>query len=794
MSPHWDEKSVFLAALALPPEDREAFLDGACPTPEARARMTALLKTLEEGPTASPSAASTALSPDIVPPPLPPSSSRPRPLLPTDPTRIDEFTILGRIGQGGMGVVYLAQDTLLLRQVAIKVLASHLTGSEEALGRFRDEAKTAALLQNPGIVQVHKFGYDGLRHYIVSEYVAGMTLKELIAQESQRRQETQTTAAHARHWRRRIAEICARVADALEHSHRANVVHRDVKPSNILIDPEDLPKLNDFGIAKHLVPEAPMEFTQGLGSCHYMSPEQAALAGSRVDRRSDIFSLGVVLYEALALRKPFDGDSPEDILVAVRTKEPTPLRSIDSHIPRDLETICLKSLEKAPDRRYQTAMHLTADLRCFLEGAPIMARPTSVPRRAFRWAAKHRAGFVTLAIVLLASGLATTLWLQHRASEAAMGWLSIESSPPGLSFVVQPFDRTTLELLPINTLAGVTPLRSQKLAMGQYRVTVTSSDHASFAEFNTLVLDPGPDNQVTLVVHAPGGELPPGLSSSTPHRTLASPFVPTTQIVAEDMVLIPEGEYVFGWTDEAESPIRRRTIRVDSFYLDRTLVSNAQYRAFMDATGYPSPRVWIDFGYDPALDEKPVVGITALDAEAYARWRGKRLPTAIEWQAAARGPDQRRFPWGDTPDPSIGIEPAPEDLVKDQSWNPEELYALYASHTTSTRAADNMGHPLHLSNMYGPLREYTCSLGEGQRSVLIVGRAWSDSPSETDMTRIYSYPLDNFSFKHGFRCARSAAPPPTPISIQSSDAPADPLQEQPPILTATVEDPRHEDP
>src|SRR6185436_12587368 len=151
--------------------------------------------------------------------------------------------------------------------------------------------------------------------------------------------------------------------------------HRDVKPSNILMDPAHGPRLTDFGIAKHLVEEARTRATDVIGSCHYMSPEQASIAKARVDQRSDIFSLGVVLYEMLALRRPFEGDTVVQVLRAVVSLDPPGLAQVDRRIARDLVTICHKALEKEPDRRYQTAAHMAADLRCFLEDRPILARP-----------------------------------------------------------------------------------------------------------------------------------------------------------------------------------------------------------------------------------------------------------------------------------------------------------------------------------------------------------------------------------------------------------------------------------
>lgn len=743
MAPSWDEKAVFLAALALPAEDRASFLDGACPTPQARERIVSLLATLDEGVTATVPASSVGQ------------------LQPSDPASLDEFEIVRRLGQGGMGIVYLAQDTLLQRSVAIKVLADHLTGSDQALGRFKDEAKLAASLKNPGIVPVHKFGCDNGRHYIVSEYVPGHTLKELLAAERDRRSETQTSGEYRREWRRRMAGIASRIAEALEHSHRASVVHRDVKPSNILVDTSDSPRLTDFGIAKHLAAGPPGDFTRGIGSCHYMSPEQAAVSEVRVDGRSDIFSLGVVLYEALALRRPFDGDTPEQVLHAVRSLDPVPLKSADPGIPRDLATICETALEKDPSRRYQSALHMAADLRCFLEGKPIMARGVTVARRARRFAAANRGVFTAGVIVALAVAFGLTSWFYTRSRHAALGWMSVESTPSGLWFTVHAVNPATHGLDPQASISGRTPARSLKVRPGQYRVTVGTDDHGSFAEFNALLVAPGPGNHLSLLARTPDA-VDALAATAYDRRILRATLYPTSRVVSEDMIQVEAGTYEFGWANSAIPEIGRRDIHVDSFFIDRTPVSNAQYKAFIDATGHPAPQAWTDYGYEAAAPDLPVVGVTFHDAESYARWVGKRLPTAPEWQASARGPDRRRYPWGHEHGPARTAAPSASDIVLEQSWDPRVLYDLYARHAVSALADDGQDHPAGLRLMFGPLRECTGSFDTSLDGVLIVGRAWTDSPSTTDMTRIYSYPHGNFSFKHGFRCAKSATPFGTP--------------------------------
>lgn len=385
MGERWDEKAVFLRAISLSGEERERYLREACPDEASLERVRSLIRAHGDA-----SQAFFEPSDDTD------ASTRELPL----PLSFDEFRIIRQIGVGGMGVVYLARDEVLDRTVALKVLSLRLTDSAKARARFADEAKLAASLQHPAIVTVYKFGQVGEACYIASEYVEGTTLEELI-QRRIRAGMRDGGGADRRAWRREAAEACAAVAEALQAAHAARIIHRDVKPSNILVDERSGARLTDFGIAKRLTEADLAQRTAVVGSCHYMSPEQASIEAARVDERSDIFSLGVTLYEALALRKPFDGATVHAVLYAIQTVDAPRLRSFDRAVDRDIETICAKALEKRPADRYQTAAHMAADLRCWLRGDPILARPPGALRRARRFARRHRAAVTGALVVLL---------------------------------------------------------------------------------------------------------------------------------------------------------------------------------------------------------------------------------------------------------------------------------------------------------------------------------------------------------------------------------------------------------
>ena len=741
MSNAWDEKSVYLTALTLRGEDREAFLRGACPTPEARARIDRLLS--RSGPGTDAPTTET-----------PPAENPTGGALPG--TMLDEFRILREIGRGGMGTVYLAEDMLLHREVAVKVLASHLVGSERALARFRDEARNAAGLRHPAIVPVYKLGTDGGLHYIVSEYVEGTTLSQALEAERARRKDA-SSSRNSQHWQKHSAQMAAAIADALDCSHRAGILHRDVKPSNILLDKSGAARLTDFGIAKRVGPGEAILHTQAIGTCHYMSPEQASVEDARIDERSDVFSLGAVLYEMLTLRRAFDGTDANLVLKAVMSDDPPKLRSVDRTIPRDLETICHKALEKSPERRYQSAAHMGADLRAFLAGLPILARPPGLARTAALFSLKHRVPLAIGAFLALGLGLLFS-WNRLNASHnAAMAWVTIESATTPLRVLIQRCDEATLELAPLAKDAGTTPIHDMKLTPGQYRITLATADGARFAEFNSVLLWPGAENGVRIQIAEDEKEQEP--AAAAPGRTLSGRLLPTAAVV-EPMVGVAGGDYDYGAAGFLEPTMKQRTVNVPAFSIDRTKVSNRAYKVFLDATGRPAPSYWKAIVGDDSLMDLPVVNVPLEDAEAFARWTGKRLPTMFEWQAAMRGPAGWRYPTGAKLAPGAAMqEPSQEVLLAEQSWDPESLFRLYASNCRAVNAPDEFATPSGILHCFGGVRELTANIALPRRDVVMLGRSWSDSLKYADLARARTTPYSGYSPKSGFRCAKSAAPP-----------------------------------
>lgn len=350
---------------------------------------------------------------------------------------VGDFELLDELGRGGMGVVYRARHTRLDRIVALKVILSGSHAGPKERDRFRREVLAAGRLDHPNIVRVHEVGEHDGRPYCAMEYVGGGNLADLAA--------GQPWPADA------AARLVALIARAAHHAHERGIVHRDLKPANILLAPYNpdadsrdvpepansvrvvgatsgamCPKITDFGLAKSLSDLEPGPTLTGdvLGTPAYMAPEQAEGAVHRLGPPTDVWALGVILYELLTGRPPFQGDSAAETLQLVRRDEPVAPRRVRPKVPRDLEIICLKCLEKAPGSRYATAAALADDLERWRRGETIQARPVGAPVRALKWLQRHPSTAVWLGLLTLVStaGLAGVTWYafraEHRRQEA----------------------------------------------------------------------------------------------------------------------------------------------------------------------------------------------------------------------------------------------------------------------------------------------------------------------------------------------------------------------------------------
>jgi eukaryotic-like serine/threonine-protein kinase len=307
--------------------------------------------------------------------------------------RIDGYEILEVLGAGGMGIVYKAHQERLDRFVALKMIRAGAGARPEDLVRFEAEAKAVAAIEHPNIIKIFDIGEQGGLPYFSLEFLAGGSLANKIGGKPQPVDEAA-----------RIVEVLAR-AISVAHQHR--VIHRDLKPANVLIAADGTLKITDFGLVKRLESDSGQTRTGSiLGTPSYMAPEQARGEGQTVGPAADQYSLGAILYELLTGRPPFQGTSVLDTLEMVRSKEPVPPSQLQPKTPRDMETICLKCLEKDPARRYPDVLALAEDLRSFQAGEPILARPVSDSERLWRWCLRNpRVASLSAAVALLLATL-----------------------------------------------------------------------------------------------------------------------------------------------------------------------------------------------------------------------------------------------------------------------------------------------------------------------------------------------------------------------------------------------------
>jgi eukaryotic-like serine/threonine-protein kinase len=325
-----------------------------------------------------------------------------------DAIRIPGYECLEELGRGGMGVVYKARHLALKRLVALKMIVGADYASADQIERFRREAEAVARLQHPNIVQIYEVGQRDGRPYFSLEFVDGGSLADKL-------RGTPLPPAEAA----RVVEILARAVHA---AHQRGIVHRDLKPGNVLLTADGTPKIADFGLAKET--DGSSSRTQEgtvVGTPSYMAPEQAGGKVNAIGPAADTYALGAILYETLTGRPPFKGVTSLDTIMQVVSLEPAPPRDLQSQVPRDLETICLKCLHKNPARRYASAVELAEDLRRFQAFEPIQARPTSTLERMRKWSRRHPAatGLSAALVLVVAAAFSLVTWKWQEADRAA---------------------------------------------------------------------------------------------------------------------------------------------------------------------------------------------------------------------------------------------------------------------------------------------------------------------------------------------------------------------------------------
>lgn len=648
--------------------------------------------------------------------------------------RLGNFRLVRLIAHGGMSTVYEAVQEPIERTVALKVLRAALV-SHTTRRRFEDEWHTLGQLSHPGIVQIHEAGMEdtpaGQVAYFAMELVQGArTLTEYA-------EDRQATISGRLTLMQRVCEIVA-------YAHERGVIHRDLKPANILVDADGGVKVVDFGIARTTNADIQATRTESgdlVGTITYMSPEQCRGQVERLDERTDVYSLGVILYELLCGRPPYAlADRPLHEVLRIVQEEPPPAPGgVSGRLGGQLEVIVLKALEKEPVHRYASVRELGDDVRRYLEGRPVLGRSPSLGRRIAKFVQRRRTalGFGLAAAVVLA--LATLLVIPPGPPRAYVSVAAVDAAGRtirGAAVYVRPVDRETRELgAPLHL--GETALRKAAVAPGNVRLVVVGD--AGFAEIPAAVATDGEyDFTVPLA---------------------------DTEAVTSDMIYVPGGPAIVGGAT-TPPPFHERTVDVPAFWIDRHEVSNGEYKAFVDATGHRMPVLW-GGEYREVWADLPIVGVTWHDACAYAAWRGKRLPTDIEWERAARGPSGWLYPWGD----DRGDVRRKANAGRGEYFKIARVTddpALRATYERSVIPVNTLPAGMvdrtkeGALHMFGNVAELTSSPGGipgNGDSRLWKGDAWGRAPEDPhDLPAYGGIPAEAALLSIGFRCAKSADP------------------------------------
>jgi serine/threonine protein kinase/dienelactone hydrolase len=740
-------EDIFGVALGLPPQDRSAYLDSVCQgSPELRLQVERLL--LEDHRLGS-FLAEPAFAPAESPQGVSIASSIIGGL--TAGTTLGRYTIIEPLGAGGMGVVYRASDDKLERSVAIKLLAPGLVTGEDARRRFHKEARALAKLNHAHVAAVFDVGQESGVDYIVMECVPGQSLAARLKQGPLSLKDA--------------TSVVLQIAQALEEAHEHGVVHRDLKPGNVMITPKGQVKVLDFGLAKLLAAhpsEADLTLsleTRGInGTPLYMSPEQAN--GETLDGRTDLWSLGVIYYEALTGRSPFRANGTMAVLRAVTDSKPVPLGQLCPGLPPAVEQMVGRCLEKDPARRYQIASEIIADASSILAtlSSPSLALEKP-PRRTYSLV-------LTSVGITLALAIAAGAWFYHHSSHSRWARDEAPAQVQTLLDNKRPL-AASLVLADARKALPADPQLAQMADDNTRPVSITSSPSGATVEVKDYLTPDMPWHSLGVTplenIRVPDGYFRWRVSKPGMGEMLAAPLtgkkmefsLAASQKAPSGMVLVGGGVWAdsigfVGWVGPFNLP---------PYYVDRYEVTNREYQKFVDSRGYenkqfwqekfiqngrelswdeaaanfrdttgrPGPSTWIAGHYPEGQADLPVSGVSWFEASAYAVFAGKRLPVLAQWFKAG-----------------------PSDVTR---------YMLPASNFSGTALAPAGAYqgigPYGTYDMAGNVREWVANPVDSD-SRFILGGSWK-SPSYLYFDPEALSPFDR-SDTNGFRCVVNAAP------------------------------------
>lgn len=655
-----------------------------------------------------------------------------------DPRRtFSHYELLELIGEGQFGTVWRANDQRLDRIVALKL--PHLADfDEKRQALFLREARAAATLEHAHIVQVYGVERDGDQLAIVSQFIDGKTLLQMLQIQRPSFEES--------------ARILVCIADAVHHAHEAGVIHRDIKPSNILMDLDGEPHVSDFGLAKWSGDQT-MLTSPGivLGTPAYMSPEQARGDSNLVDRRSDVYSLGVLLYELLTGKPPFEGNSTL-LLHQIQSQDPRAPRTFDKTIPLDLETICLKCLAKSPDDRYSSARELKGDVLRFLGGEPILARPISSLERGLRWARRNRITTSLAAVSILSSfvavGLGASLVLSSNSRQPAA------ISSPVVPAAVQPINVTlntepegaTVVFYPIDAATGEPILAKAVRPSEKSPVTV------SLLPGDFLVVAALADGRFHEVYRS----VPREVDDMEQRFYFHSMWKVTSQnaisLFPVEIPRLQDDSNMSLLADKQAGDENSKTRTINPFLLDQREVTIGEFTSKYNNRLPPSLN-----GRSEHLSslDLPISGLFFDEALAYAELSGKRLPTAMEYEFAATNGWTTLFPWGDTEPPSEAWQLTASGKEFDKTLSGSPVYGLFsnASEFVYSGELQTNGEPTNRFLVIAP----------GIVGPIVRGGPISTTTNTNDLRSQGAYWRMNavrtlLSPFVGFRCAKSKTP------------------------------------